>query len=176
MRRYELTDGEWKKIQPLCTGKPSDVGRTAKDNRLFINAVLFMVRSGCAWRDLPERYGKWNTVYQRFNRWAKRGRWKAIFEVLRQTDAPDLACAMIDSPSIWVHQQAAGQKKPLTNSPIQKRVSAGVVADGRPSFTQSLMHYRRIATRYDKTARNFLVFIYLASSLMLLSSIIVNTT
>jgi transposase len=69
MHRYELTPEQWKHIQPLCAGKASDVGRTARDNRLFINAVLFIARSGCAWRDLPERYGKWNSVYQRFNRW-----------------------------------------------------------------------------------------------------------
>jgi transposase len=129
MHRYELTPEQWKHIQPLCAGKASDVGCTARDNRLFINAVLFIARSGCAWRDLPERYGKWNSVYQRFNRWAKQGRWEAIFQTLRQNDAPDLDWAMLGTTSIRVHQQAAGQKKkPPTIRRVPKRASAEVVA------------------------------------------------
>jgi len=122
MHRYELTPEQWKHIQPLCAGKASDVGRTARDNRLFINAVLFIARSGCAWRDLPERYGKWNSVYQRFNRWAKQGRWEAIFQTLRQNDAPDLDWAMLDTTSIRVHQQAAGQKKSLRPYAVSRSV------------------------------------------------------
>jgi transposase len=129
MHRYELTQAQWKKIQPLCAGKKSDVGRTAQDNRLFINAVLFIARSGSAWRDLPERYGKWNSVFQRFNRWAKRGRWEAIFQALRQDDPPDLDWTMIDSTSIRVHHQAAGQKKKVpTAIRALKRVLAEVAA------------------------------------------------
>ncbi len=129
MHRYELTTEQWRKIAPLCAGKKSDVGRTAQNNRLFINAVLFIARSGSAWRDLPERFGNWNSVYQRFNRWAKRGRWEAIFQTSRQNDAPDLDWVMIDSTSIRVHQQAAGQKKKTpTAIRVPKRVWAEVAA------------------------------------------------
>jgi len=70
MRRYALRDDQWTRIEALLPGKREDPGRTAADNRLFIDAVLWIGRTGAPWRDLPERYGKWNSVYQRFNRWA----------------------------------------------------------------------------------------------------------
>ena len=65
IRRYEISDANWTRIELLLKGKPGDVGRTGQDNRLFINAVVWVARSGAAWGDLPERYGPWNTVYQR---------------------------------------------------------------------------------------------------------------
>lgn len=107
-RRYELSDSEWERIKDLLPGKKSDVGRTAEDNRNFLNAVFWIVRSGAPWRDLPERYGKWGTVYQRFNRWSQKGVWQRIFEELQE---PDLDWVMIDSTSVRAHQHAAGQKK-----------------------------------------------------------------
>jgi transposase len=70
MRRYAIRDDQWARVEPLLPGKPEDPGRTAADNRLFIDAVLWIGRTGAPWRDLPERYGKWNSVFQRFNRWA----------------------------------------------------------------------------------------------------------
>ena len=107
-RRYEISDVDWERIAPLLKGKPGDVGRSSADNRLFLNAVVWIVRSGAAWRDLPERYGAWNSVYQRFRRWAISGHWQAIFETLQD---PDLEWSMIDSTLVRAHQQAAGQKK-----------------------------------------------------------------
>ena len=107
-RRYELSDSEWERIKDLLPGKQSDVGRTAEDNRTFLNAVFWIARCGAPWRDLPERYGNWNSVYQRFNRWSKKGVWERIFEELQE---PDLDWVMIDSTSIRAHQHAAGQKK-----------------------------------------------------------------
>jgi len=106
-RRYELTDEQWNRIEPLLPGKASDPGRTAEDNRRFVNAVLWIARSGAPWRDLPERYGKWNTVYQRFNRWAKKGIWQTIFDQLQE---PDLEWLMPGATSVRAHQHAAGQK------------------------------------------------------------------
>jgi putative transposase len=107
-RRYELTDQQYQRIEPLLSGKPGDPGRNADDNRRFINAVYWIARTGAPWADLPERFGKHDTVYQRFNRWAKKGRWKAIFEALQE---PDLEWVMIDSSVVRAHQHAAGQKK-----------------------------------------------------------------
>lgn len=108
MRRYEITDQQWERISPLLPGKVGDVGRSAADNRLFINAVIWIARSGAPWRDLPERFGPWNSVYQRFRRWAKTDVWKAVFETLQE---PDLDWLMIDSTTVRAHQHAAGQKK-----------------------------------------------------------------
>ena len=107
-RRYEISDENWQRIQHLLPGKAADPGRTAEDNRRFLNAVLWIARSGAAWRDLPERYGNWNTVYRRFNRWSQKGVWQAVFEALQD---PDLEWLMIDSTTVRAHQQAAGQKK-----------------------------------------------------------------
>ena len=108
MRRYELSDDEWERIAPLLPGTSSDCGVTAKDNRQFVNGVLWIARSGAPWRDLPERYGLWNSVYQRFNRWTKAGVWERVFTVLQDADDEWL---MLDSTTIRAHQQAAGQKK-----------------------------------------------------------------
>ncbi|WP_460981948.1 transposase [Spirosoma fluminis] len=79
MRRYEITDQQWERIAPRLPGKITDVGRSAADNRLFINAVLWIARSGAPWRDLPDRFGLWNSVYQRFRGWAKAGVWQRVF-------------------------------------------------------------------------------------------------
>ncbi len=110
MRRYEISDSAWQRICDRLPGKSTDVGRTAQDNRQFLNAVLWITRSGAPWRDLPERYGPWNSVYQRFRRWAKKGVWKHIFEELQE---PDLDWLLLDSTTIRAHQQAAGQKNQL---------------------------------------------------------------
>ena len=107
-RRYEISDADYERIEPLLAGKPGDPGRNANDNRAFINGVLWIARTGAPWEDLPERYGKPNTVFQRFNRWAKKGRWQAIFEALQD---PDLEWLMLDSTTVRAHQHAAGQKK-----------------------------------------------------------------
>lgn len=108
MRRYEISDENWERIAPLLPGKKSDPGRTAEDNRRFINAVLWIARSGAAWRDLPERFGPWGTIYQRFNRWSQKGVWQKVFEAMQD---PDLEWLMVDSTTVRAHQQAAGQKK-----------------------------------------------------------------
>jgi putative transposase len=110
MRRYEITDPQWERIEHLLPGKSGHVGRSATDNRLFINAVLWIARSGAPWRDLPERFGPWNSVYQRFRRWAKTDVWKTVFEQLQE---PDLDWLMIDSTTVRAHQHAAGQKKAI---------------------------------------------------------------
>lgn len=108
MRRFELSDDDWKRIEHLLPGRSGSAGRQGQDNRLFVTAVLWIARTGAPWRDLPERYGSWNTVYQRFNRWAKKGRWEAIFEALQD---PDLKTVMLDSTIIRAHLHAAGASK-----------------------------------------------------------------
>ena len=81
-RRYELSDKEWDRIEHLLPGKVTDVGRTAEDNRLFVNAVLWILRSGVPWRDLPRRYGKYKSVHKRYTRWCKTGVWEQVTIIL----------------------------------------------------------------------------------------------
>ena len=108
MRRYEISDENWQRIEHLLPGKQGDPGRTAQDNRRFINAVLWIARTGAPWPDLPERFGKYNSVFQRFNRWSKNGTWQRIFKQLQD---PDLEWLMLDSTTVRAHQHVAGQKK-----------------------------------------------------------------
>lgn len=107
-KRYELTDAQWRRIADLLPGKKSDPGRTGVDNRLFVNAVLWVLRSGAHWHDLPERYGKYKTIHKRFGRWADGGVWERVFKHL--IDDPDNDYVMLDTTLIRAHQQAAGGK------------------------------------------------------------------
>lgn len=107
--RYELTSKQFDKIQHLLPGKKTDPGRTAQNNHQFINAVIFVLRSGIPWADLPPRYGNANTVHRRFVRWAKSGVWKRIFiELSKDKDNEYL---MIDSTVVKAHHRAATYKK-----------------------------------------------------------------
>lgn len=81
-RRYELNEFQWDKIKVLLPGQEGIVGVTAIDNRKFINAVLWILRSGSPWRDLPERYGDWKNTHCRFSRWSQSGIWKRVFSKL----------------------------------------------------------------------------------------------
>src|SRR4029079_1499423 len=108
-KRYELSNAQWERVRDLLPGKPGDPGRTAADNRLFVNAVLWVLRSGARWSDLPERYGKYKTVHKRFMRWAENGVWEGIFALLARDR--DNEYLMIDSSIVRAHAQAAtGQK------------------------------------------------------------------
>jgi len=113
MRRYALRDDQWERIRDLLPGKPGHVGVTATDNRLFIEAVLYRYRAGIPWRDLPERFGDWKNVHQRFSRWAKNGVWERVFAHLA-TDADNeyaMIDSTIDSTIVRAHQHSAGAKK-----------------------------------------------------------------
>jgi transposase len=108
IKRYELSDAQWARIEVLLPGKAGDPGRTAQDNRLFVNAVLWVLRSGAHWHDLPERYGKWKSVHTRFSRWAKKGVWERVFEVLTADRRNEWL--MLDTTLVRAHQQAATGK------------------------------------------------------------------
>lgn len=107
--RYELSTDQWEKIEQLLPGKKGDRGRTAVDNRNFVNAVLWVLRSGARWSDLPERYGKYKSVHKRFARWAQKKIWEKIFKHLILDR--DNEYLMIDSTIVKAHQQAATFKK-----------------------------------------------------------------
>jgi transposase len=85
MRRYALRDDQWDRIKDILPGREGHVGGTAADNRLFVEAVLFRFRAGIPWRDLPERFGDWKIVYQRFNRWAKSGVFERLFKLFQRS-------------------------------------------------------------------------------------------
>ncbi|OKL37663.1 IS5 family transposase [Domibacillus mangrovi] len=108
-KRYEIDDHQWEQIKELFPR--AKTGRPGKDNRDMFNAILWIARSGAAWRDLPERYGPWKTVYSRFCKWRDDGSLETIFYALNvEIDDENL---MIDSTSVKAHQHSAGAKKGL---------------------------------------------------------------
>lgn len=117
--RFGVRDIVWEKIAPLLPGKASDSGVTAKDNRLFLEAVLWRVRTGLPWRDLPEGFGKWNSVFQRFRRWVRAEVFDRIFEHV--SDEPDFEYALIDGTIVTAHQKASGAKGGLKIRPLAAR-------------------------------------------------------
>jgi transposase len=108
-RRHAISDEHWERIKDFLPGQEGDPGVTA-DNRLFIDAVLWIGKTGAPWPDLPERFGKWNSVWRRFDRWARKGVWERVF---RERQDPDLEWLILDSSVIRAHQHAAGAKKGL---------------------------------------------------------------
>ena len=248
MRRYEISDVDWERIAPLLPVKEGNVGRTVQDNRQFINGVLWISRSGASWRDLPERYGNWNSVFQPFRRWSMKGVWQQIFDALQE---PGLDWLLINSTMVRAHQHSAGQKVTAQAEALGRsrggfssklhaccdalgnprrfiltpgqdsdyRQAQRLLGDDEPGavvadkgydsesfadfirhlktevitpsrrsaktprnidknlykdrnkverFFGRMKHYRRIATRYDKTAVSYLSFIYFAARMILL--------
>jgi transposase len=135
MRRHEIKDEDWERIKDLLPGQPGDPGVTAKDNRLFINAVLWIAKTGAPWRDLPERFGKWGSIWKRFDRWAQKGVWERVFEVLQD---PDLEWLIIDSTVVRAHQHAAGAEK---KGGTTIRRWADRAGDSRPRSTSPSMRW-----------------------------------
>ena len=249
MHRHEITNEHWVRIAHFLPGQKGDPGVTAKDNRLFLNAVLWIAKTGAPWRDLPDRLGEWNSVWRRFDRWARRGVWLRVFEELKD---PDLEWLILDSTVIRAHQHAAGAAKKGgadqalgrsrggfgtklhiavdgLGNPVEFILTGGQEADinqgealikGHDAkaviadkgydgndfvaaieasgaeavippkknrkfkrdydkhlykernlaerFINRIKQYRRVATRYEKTARNFLGFVHVAAIAVLL--------
>lgn len=105
MSRYDLTDFEWRVIEPLLPNKPRGVPRV--NDRRVLNGIFWALRSGAPWRDLPERYGPRTTCYNRLVRWRKAGVWDRLMDAI--TAAHDGGIQMIDSTSVRAHQQKGGQ-------------------------------------------------------------------
>ncbi len=128
MSRHQLSDETWERIQPLLPPERSGKrGRPAKDNRLVVNAILWILITGAPWRDLPEEYGSWNSIYSRFRRWSARGIWKAVFAALSADK--DLENISIDGTYIRAHQHASGARGGKKNKPL---AAAGAVL--RPRY------------------------------------------
>jgi len=137
MIRLMLSDEQWARISGLLPGKPTDRGGRAADNRLFVEAILYMARVGCPWRDLPEYFGNWHSIYVRFSRWEASGVWARVAEAF-QGDA-DLSKLFMDSTIVRAHQHAAGAIKSSGDQAIGRsrgglstKIHACVDAKGNP--------------------------------------------
>ncbi len=108
MRRYALRDDQWDRIKDMLPDRVGSVGVTAKDNRLFVEAILYRYRAGIPWRDLPERFGDFRVIHTRFCRWNRKGIWEKVFSLL--ADDADNEYAMIDSTVVRAHQHSSGAK------------------------------------------------------------------
>lgn len=122
MDRFVLTDAQWAKMEPHCLGKATDPGRSGSDNRLFVEAVLWIARTGSPWRDLPASFGKWNTVYVRFRDWRDADVFQRLFEAC--SDEPDMEYAMVDATIVKVHRHGQGAKGGLKARPLAAQRAA----------------------------------------------------
>jgi len=129
--RHAISDADWDRIKDLLPGLPGQHGKVAKDNRLFVDAVLWIAKTGAPWRDLPERFGNWNSAWRRFDRWAKKGVWQRVFEALQDSD---LEWLVLDSTVVRAHPCAAGaEKKPTAAAanPSKRWAAAGAASAPR---------------------------------------------
>ena len=137
MNRHELTDAQWERLRPLLPPQKPQTGRPNHDHRRIINGILFRLTTGIPWRDLPERYGPWETVYSRYRRWQQAGIWQRILSELQaQADAEgqlDWDLHVVDGTVVRAHQHAAGAKG---GDPAPRR-SAGVGAGSVPRSTSA---------------------------------------
>lgn len=116
MIRKLMSDAQWARIEFLLPGKPTDPGRTAADNRLFVEAVLWVTRTGIPWRDLPSEFGRWDRTYMRFSRWRKNGVWQRLTHAL--AGEADLQKLFIDSTIVRAHQHSSGAQKKQDRRPL----------------------------------------------------------
>ena len=124
VRRHEVTDSQWESIKDEIPGKPGDPGRTGEDNRRFVNAVLYVAKTGIPWEDLPERFGKANSVWRRFDRWAAKGVWARLIAVL---GAPELEELQLDATVVKAHAVASGSRRQPAEK--KRRRTRGAASD-----------------------------------------------
>ena len=124
MARGDLSNAEWAIVSPLLPSERGRWARPAQDNRRFLNGILYVMRVGCPWRDMHERYGKWNSVYVRFRRWAEQGVWDALLETLVELGLTDNWQHMIDTTTVRGHSQAAGAKGGLIRRALVEAAAA----------------------------------------------------
>src|SRR5712671_982837 len=118
MERLILSDAAWERMAPLIIGRPDQKGSTGRDNRMFVEGVLWIVRTGAPWRDLPEAFGDWNSVFRRFSRWSLKGVWWRIFEAM--SDDPDFEYLIVDSTIV------RGPKERSPSSPTTRHVRSNI--------------------------------------------------
>lgn len=141
MVRKRLSDAQWARLAPLLPGKASDRGATAKDNRLFVEAVLWVMRTGAPWRDLPGEFGRWHSAYMRFSRWSKTGVWDRVFTAV--SGDRDLEEVFFDSTAVRAHLHAAGAQK----NTVHRRWAALAVVSAVKSIALQMPLATRSASR-----------------------------
>ena len=119
--RFVVSDMLWRRLEPRLSGKISDAGATAKDNRLLLEAVLWRVCTGSPWRDLPPAFGRWNSPFRQFQRQTKAGIFESLFKDM--SNDPDLEYALIDGTIVQVHQKATGAKRGPSIKPLGARAA-----------------------------------------------------
>ena len=122
MERFVLSDAQWAQMGPHCLGKVTEPGRSGGDNRLFVEAVLWIVRTGSPWRDLPALFGNWSTAYRRFRDWREADVFKCIFDAV--SEEPDMEYAMVDATIVKVHRHGQGAKGGLKARPLVAQKAA----------------------------------------------------
>ena len=137
--RYGLRDDQWARIAGLLPGRVGHVGGPARNNRLFVDAVLYRYRAGIPWRALPERFGDGTRGHRRFSRWAKSGVWARVFAAL-SADADD-EYALLDATIVRAHQHSAGAREKGATAPRR----AGAARAG--GATRSTPPWMRWASR-----------------------------
>lgn len=125
VKRHEITDSQWSRILPFI---PAPKGRHGGDIRLFLNAVLWIAKTGSPWRDLPDKFGNWSIIYQRFSAWSDKNNFFSIFQALQE---PDLEEVMIDSTVVKLHQSATGGQKKMV-----LKLLADLLGDLPPKYTR----------------------------------------
>lgn len=124
--RHAISDADWERIEGLLP-----VHGPAGDKRLFVDAVLYVARTGIPWRDLPERFGHWNAVWRRFDRWSRSGVWVKVFEALQD---PDVEWLILDSTVVRAHPSAAGARKKRAVPPASASGGVGAGSAPRPTW------------------------------------------
>ena len=135
--RLILNDSQWARMAPHIIGDERSRGTSGQDNRMFVEAVLWIVRTGAPWRDLPDAFGHWNSVFRRFSRWSAKGIWHRIFAAM--ADDPDFEYLILDSTIVRAHQHAAGAKKGLEIKPSAARAAAGAPRSTSPSAASAAL-------------------------------------
>lgn len=130
LHRHAISDADWDRVKDHLPGRPGQHGGVARDNRRFIDAVVYVARTGIPWEDLPERFGNWNSQWRRFDRWAKAGRWDPVLAALRD---PDSDILILDSTAVRAHPCAAGAKKNGTGLAARtiRRLAAAAAGSAR---------------------------------------------
>ena len=120
-RRHELSDEQWERIVGLLPPERGAMGPPSKSHRTMLNAMLWIVRTGAPWRDMPERFGPWKSVNTRFARWQRRGVWKRVLDELARDQ--DVETYMIDATIVRAHQDSAGAQKKTDPKPSVRRAA-----------------------------------------------------